>query len=476
VFLSAGPAPAYHLRTLFIMTRIRGCHKTLAALMCSILLAGCSTLPDTSGTLSRAEADRQSLSRWSQLDGDGTVAHLDELVTAPELDTLVREALEANPDLQQTLLSLRILQAEYRQTRAARLPDLDLTLSASREEDSDTTFSTGLSISWELDLWAKLEDDTSAAALDVAEQLALYQSARDTLVAEVMQGWLKLTNLQHTVDIETRRVAVLEENERLIVQRYRAGLNTLEELDNARSSTASARATLVSAQESLQQQQRALNVLLGRTRGQTIAATDYPEVGVPLADRPEQTLQRRPDLKAAWLAIEAAELRTRVAYKDMLPSLSLEAALTDSASSLSESLFRDPLWSLLGQLTAPLFRGGELKAAAEIAELNTAQAYQTYRETLLTAVQEVEDAIGLEKSLARQQAHTREALDSARRTYEQYQLKYRQGLVSLLDLLEVEQQLFDLELQLDNLTYQRLANRIDLGLALGLGTKESTPL
>lgn len=197
---------------------------------------------------------------------------------------------------------------------------------------------------------------------------------------------------------------------------------------------------------------------------------------LPLTDLPEQTLQRRPDLKAAYLAIEAAGFRTQVAYKDMLPTLRLEAALTDGGPSLSDALLRDPVWSLLGQLSAPLFRGGELRAAAQAAELTTAQRYQAFRETLLTAVQEVEDAIDQETSLARQQDHLQEALASARRTLDQYRQKYRTGLVSLLDLLEVQQQLYDLQAQLDDLTYQRLDNRIGLGLALGLGTKENGSL
>ena len=449
--------------------------QALVALLFPVLLTACSTVPDNRPNLIQAGEERRGLSSWSALDAGSRVSYLNDLISAPELDALVQEALAANPDLQQTLLSLQILQAQYRQTRAGQLPDADFTLAADREEDSDTSYSGALSVSWELDLWAKLADESHAAAKDVAEQLALYQAARDTLVAEVMQGWLSLINLQHRVLIESERVAVLEKNEQFIIQRYRAGLSALEDLDSARSATASARATLVSDQESLRQQQRALNLLLGRSQGQTLVTADYPAVLLPLADLPEQTLQRRPDLKAAWLAIEAAELRTRVAYKDMLPSLSLEAALTDAASSLSQSLLKDPLWSLLGQLSAPLFRGGELKAAADEAELSAAQSYQAYRETLLTAVQEVEDAIGQERSLQQQQLHTRQALDSARRTFDQYQTKYRQGLVSILDLLDVQQDLYDLEEQLDDLNYQRLNNRITLGLALGLGIKENNP-
>ncbi|NVD34383.1 efflux transporter outer membrane subunit [Marinobacter lutaoensis] len=448
----------------------------LPMLLCSLALAACSTIPDGSDYTARADADRHSLDHWSALDGARPAGYLDDLVQAPELDTLIREARAANPDLQQTLLSLKILQAEYRQTRAAQWPEADAGLSASREDDSGTDYTGSVSVSWELDLWARLADDTRAEARDVAEQLALYQAARDTLVAEVMQGWLKLIHLQHTLAIETERVAVLDRNEQLILQRYRAGLGTLEDLDTARTSAAKARATLASARAALRQQQRAMNVLLGRPEGRTLVASDYPDVLLPLTDLPEQTLQRRPDLKAAYLAIEAAGFRTQVAYKDMLPTLRLEAALTDGGPSLSDALLRDPVWSLLGQLSAPLFRGGELRAAAQAAELTTAQRYQAFRETLLTAVQEVEDAIDQETSLARQQDHLQEALASARRTLDQYRQKYRTGLVSLLDLLEVQQQLYDLQAQLDDLTYQRLDNRIGLGLALGLGTKENGSL
>ncbi|MCK2182749.1 TolC family protein, partial [Halomonas getboli] len=130
------------------------------------------------------------------------------------------------------------------------------------------------------------------------------------------------------------------------------------------------------------------------------------------------------------------------------------------------------LWSLLGQLTAPLFQGGQLKAAADIAELEGAHAYQAYRETLLEAVGEVQDAIGLETSLARRQADTAEALASARRSLAQYTERYRAGLVDLVDLLDVQQQTYDLEVSRNDLIESRLTNRIDLGLALGLGVSE----
>ena len=184
-----------------------------------------------------------------------------------------------------------------------------------------------------------------------------------------------------------------------------------------------------------------------------------------------QNLAGRPDLQQAFFNIEAESLRTDAAYKAMLPSFSLSASLKDMAETPSEALFANPLWSALGQVSAPLFQGGRLKTNAEIAELTTEQSYWAYQETLLTAVNEVENAIGQEGSLAEQQQHLQASLSSAKRSVVSYEEKYRQGLVDIFDLLTVQQQAYDVESQLTNTTYQRLLNRIDLGLALGLGVE-----
>jgi len=146
--------------------------------------------------------------------------------------------------------------------------------------------------------------------------------------------------------------------------------------DSARQSVATSRASLEAYRETLEQERRSLREMLGRTDADPIMVPDaFPEVIVPLADLPAQTLARRPDLKAAFLAIEAAHLRTDVAYKDLLPSISLQTSLQDIAENPSDALLTGPVWSLLGQLTAPLYRGGELRAAAEVAGYGAAEPH-----------------------------------------------------------------------------------------------------
>ncbi|MBY5931010.1 TolC family protein [Halomonas denitrificans] len=435
-----------------------------------LTLAGCSMIDEPTSYPDKTNALIAQVPDWSAAVGGSDVGSLNDLIASDALDQLVEKALQANPGLQQTLLTLRIRQTQLRQTGADRLPEVEAGFSASDSEDSASTYSGSVTVSWEADLWQKIADRTAAADQDVAQQAALYQAARDTLAADVMTSWLALIAQRHAITIQQQRLSTLESNESLILERYRSGLGNLEDLDSARSSTASARASLVEYQESLAQQQRALQTLLGEIpdSGEAVA-DDYPAVLTPLAELPSQSLRRRPDLIAAYHAVQAADYRTHAAYKDLLPSISLQAAIEDVADSPSQALLTDPVWSLLGQLTAPLFQGGELRAAADEAELETAQAYQAYRETLLEAVGEVEDALGLERSLALQQQHIANALDRQQSTLAQYQSSYRSGLVDILDLLSVQQQTYDLEAQLDDLNYQRLANRIDLGLALGLG-------
>ncbi|MDX2464005.1 MAG: TolC family protein [Porticoccus sp.] len=447
-----------------------GHYKRLFVASALLLSAACAPL-HSNEQAAAAKALTNSYTSWSyeQVDGQA-VNQLNDLISIDELQQLVDLALVNNPGLQQTTIALQIAYANQRVTAADRLPMASTSFSKNSTEDSDDNFNANLAISWELDLWQKLSDKVSASKMDIASTEAAYQAARDALAANVMRSWLEIILQRQLIVIENNRLQLLENNARMIMQRYRNGLGELEDLDNASASVASTRATLASYQQSLNQLQRSLRQLLGyqKNPAELPDNSTFPKVLQPLAVLPEQDLARRPDLQQAYYAIKAAQYRADVAYKDLLPSISLSAALNDVGSSASDALFTSPVWSLLGQITAPLFQGGKLKAQKEIAELTVEQQYWVYQETLLTAVTEVNNALGNEQSLEQQQLHINNALSNARRSATNYEAKYRQGLVDILDLLSVQQQVFDLQSQSIQITYSRLANRIDLGLALGL--------
>jgi NodT family efflux transporter outer membrane factor (OMF) lipoprotein len=445
-------------------------HKPL--LIAGLLsLSGCVTT-QTDDNLDRAKQETNAYTQWDIEQSQGQqVSYLTDLITDPNLDRLISQALKANPDLHRTILALQITKAQRRVTDADKLPSVSLDIDADSESDDGDSYGSSLDVSWELDLWDKLGDSSSAARLDVDASAINLQSARDSLAANVMRSYLSLARYQQLIEIETQRVALLTSNEAIIMQRYRSGLGDLEELDDARSSSASSRSSLVGYQQNLRTEQRTLSLLLGQKNTElTLPKLDaFPEVITPLAQLPEQDLGRRPDLKQAYAEIEAQQYRTQVAYKALLPSISLSASVSIDGDTPRDALIASPVWALLGSLTAPLFQGGQLRALAKVEELTTEQLYWTYQESLLNAVSEVEDALDQEQSLARQQQHLTEALASSQRSAANYKDKYRQGLVDMLDLLTVQQQSFDQQVNLVQTIYNRLANRVDLGLALGLG-------
>lgn len=444
----------------------------LSTALSFLALSACSTFSPKHDYVALPQQDLEQLESWQSLAESTEVTYLNDLFNSPAVDDLLQQAFADNPSLQQTLISLEIYQAQLQQTSAQQRPQISAVLSANKQENSDASYSSSVSISWQADIWGKLKDSSSAAQLDINEQQFLFNAAKNSLAASIMQSWLNLISQQRDNNIQQRRVDSLSKNEAFIIQRYRNGLGTLEDLDSSRSSLASAQATLVAKQESYQQQLRSLKTLVGQLSSLEVTIPeDFPSVKLSMTGIAQQDLANRPDLLAAYSAIEAANLRSKVAYKELLPSLSVEGMLENIASSPRDALFVSPVWSLLAQLTAPLYQGGELRAAAEIAELQTASDYQQYRETLLNAVTEVENAIGQEKSLNQQHHYIESALSSAENNLHQYQQNYRTGLVDILDLLSIQQQTYDLAAQLNSTTLELLSNRISLGLALGLEIK-----
>lgn len=445
-------------------------HRTIT-LIVTLGLFGCAGGPDQDYS-SQALQSVTKVTKWgNQSAGAEKITQLNELMNIPELDQLIDAAMASNPGLQQTLLALQVAYAERGIIASERMPGLNAALSASDDEDGGDTLSSSLTVSWELDLWHRLSDSRDAADKDIAASVQDVQASRDALAATIMRSWLQISAQKQLLGIEQRHLTLLEETESLILEKYRAGLGSLEDLDSAKTDSASTRATLAEYQELLAQYQRDLTLTLGQFNRQlsyTIPAA-FPQVLLPLASLPEQSIANRPDVKQALYTLQAEGLRTSAAYKARLPSLSLEAALAGSSTSFTDALITNPIWSLLGQVSAPLFDGGALKNQARQAELTEETAYWSYQSTLLNAANEVDNALGQEKALAAQQQHTETALASATRSYQNYLNKYQDGLVDIFDLLSVQESTFTIQSQLTEIQYNRLVNRINLGLALGLG-------
>ena len=475
---------------------------TVNSITLCILLSACTSTDDRALSESassstgnnvvwQSQARQQESAQTLLLNSDTRLTDIIDIRELPHLAGYIDEALSSNANLQQSLITLRKAQVAIDSAKADRNLNVDASFSASKSEttnssastssntnsstssnSSSPSYSASMNVSWELDLWQKISDGISAANFDAASARASYQSARDSLVANVVRSYIDVLTQQQLLNIEQSRLTVLENSEAVILKRYSTGLGSLDDLDTARTSSANTRATIAQYENALLTAKRTLAVLLGRQNqslNELNTQVNFPDVLLPLTTLPKQDLARRPDLQAAFYALKATEFEVDVAYKALLPSISLSASLSDNASTPSQALFTNPLWSLLGQMTAPLFQGGALRAQIEDAKLTSANAWWQYRETLLTAVQETQNALDSETALSARISHTNVALANAERSVSTIEGQYRQGLADILDLLSVYETRFNLQAQAVELHAQKLQNRIDLGLALGLG-------
>lgn len=474
---------------------------TVNSITLCILLSACASTDDRALSESaststgnkvvwQSQAQQQESTQTLLLNSDTALTDVIDMNELPDLAGYIDEALSSNASLQQSLITLKKAQVAIDSAKADSNLNVDVSFSASKSESTNSSASTNLNnssntsspsysasmnVSWELDLWQKISDGISAANLDAISARASYQSARDSLVANVIRSYIDILTQQQLLNIEQSRLMVLENNEAVILKRYSTGLGSLDDLDTARTSSANTRATIAQYENALLTAKRTLAVFLGR-QDQSLNELDtqvsFPDVLLPLTTLPKQDLARRPDLQAAFYALKATEFEVDVAYKALLPSISLSASFSDNASTPSQALFTNPLWSLLGQMTAPLFQGGALRAQVEDAKLTSANAWWQYRETLLTAVQETQNALDSETALSARISHTNVALANAERSVSNIEGQYRQGLADILDVLSVYDTRFNLQAQAVELNAQKLQNRIDLGLALGLGVSQ----
>ncbi|ATI02927.1 MULTISPECIES: TolC family protein [Cycloclasticus] len=449
--------------------------QSLGLFAISLVLNACANLGNKQLSESALNTTGQMVT-WQAQDATAEDAsQLTDLVdieAIPNLTNFIQEALNNNANLQQTLVTLRTAQVAIDVVEADQNVNLSAGNSASKAKNENSGYSNNLNISWELDLWQKISNGVSAANFQAASAEAAYQSARDSLVANVLREYINILSQQQLLNIERARLTVFKNNETVILNRYRTGLGSLDDLDTARTSSATIQATLAQYEYNLATARRTLAVLLGR-QDQSLTELDqtssFPDVLLPLANLPKQNLSRRPDLQAAYYTLKASEFEVDVAYKALLPSINLSAALSDSASSATDALFTNPLWSLLGQMTAPLFQGGALRAQVEIEKLASVNAWWLYQESLLNAVQETQTALDNERALTERKKYTSMAIDNAERSVKTIEGQYRQGLANILDLVSVYNSRFDLQSQLIQLQASQLQNRINLGLALGLG-------
>lgn len=447
-------------------------HK--AYLLTALVLTGCVSHP------SILDTKKEYVLTWSteQLKQPVDDNHqLLSLVNKPALSAFVKQALNDNYDLQATAIRLKQASLLNYQSQIARRPTANATLNATRQKSGgtlSTEYGVALNVSWELDVWGRLADGHYATQLDQQIQQLDYQAAKNSLAARIAQLWLQINYRQQVIAVEKKWLASLVNTEEVILASYEAGLNQIADLDAAKAATARVRVSLDNRQFQQERAWRSLALLNAkplteRDKHDLQLTATFPEISRTALTMPAEIVGSRPDLQAAYLKIRSADKKAAASYKELLPKFTLTASVSSNKPKLEQLLSGSPLWNLIGGITAPLFDRGRLKANAEIADLTTEIRYLEYQKTLQSAFNEIDNYMEQEASYLRQQIQLEQALAFSRSSQEYYQSRYQDGLSTILELLLAKRQAFQSHIELLQLQQQRLSNRIQLGLSLGMG-------
>lgn len=445
-----------------------------AMLLCLLTLSGCSTL-DSQQTFAQRKNEVLIPMNWQSSEeyiNTKFTNQLLSLINEESVSRLVQQSLIANYDLRATAVRLQQARLLQRQTDINTHPTLDVKYQSGRSKtgttSNDQTLSMGLN--WELDVWGRLADASDAAKATTKATELDYQYARNSLAGRLIQAWLDLGYRAQIIAVEERWVTSLINTEDIIREQVSDGSKEKADLDTARAETERIKATLSLRKYSQMVAILNLNILRGSSSNNIEDISILtPTVTTPPSMVPGAVIGSRPDLIAAYQRIVAADKNTAVAYKELLPKISLTASISRTGETMSKLLENSSAWSLIGGITAPLFNRDNIKNNAKIAELKAELSFLDYQQSLLNALTEVENAFNQEASLKEQQKHLQKAYEYSYASMRSYQYLYQDGTSDILSLLMAKQSVFQSKIQLLQTEQARFSNRITLGLALGMG-------
>lgn len=447
----------------------------------SLLTTGCGIYnqyerPD----LGRTETD--SLYRPEAApDTSSSIASLrwEELFTDPCLQSLIRRALTSNTDLQTAALRVKEAQATLTSSKLAYLPSLQLdpqgALSSFDGSKAQKTYTLGGSASWEVDLFGRLTNAKRGARAALLESEAYRQAMQTQVIATVADSYYTLLMLDEQVRVTAQTVESWREYVKALHALMNAGEADRATLSQAEASRLSAESSLLSLQRQVAEQENALCAFIGEVpRHIERSAQDrqqfpaHMSVGVPV-----ELLSRRPDVRQAEAALMQAFYATNSARSAFYPGITLSgsAGWTNSGGA---AITNPGAWLLqaVGSLVQPLFNRGQNIANLKIAKAQQEEALLAFRQSLLDAGQEVNNAL-IQWQTAREQIRLdKEQVRHLETTVSDTRLLMEHGTVNYLQVLTARQSLLSARLTLASDRYSEIQGVINLYHALGGGTDQ----
>ena len=471
------------------------------AIAVAALTAGCAVGPDYHRPSAEVPPSWQPEAPWHEA-APGDMALKGswwELFQDPELNPLVEKALAGNQNLRVATARLQQSQDQLTIARSALFPAVELSGSASRAKDSanrplaaysqpnqstvQNDFLLGPSVNYELDLFGRVRREVEGARASAQQAEADFENTRLILMATLVSDYYSLREIDAEMAVVRRSLDLQQGALKFVSSRHELGFATGLDLAQQEALLDSSAAQLELLQNQRDQLQHAIATLVGTAAPSfTLASsTDVrPIPALPLG-LPSDLLQRRPDVASAERAMAAANARIGVARAAYFPTIDLAPGLGVPSigweSNALASLFTAPsrLWSVGLSASQTLFDAGKTRANVRFADADYTAAVASYRQTVLTAMEEVENGITGLGSLERAEIQANASVRSAQRAFDIASERYRGGVDTYLDVITAEQTLLTNQRQAVQIQGQQFTTTVFLVKALGGGWSRPTP-
>jgi NodT family efflux transporter outer membrane factor (OMF) lipoprotein len=454
---------------------------TVACLSIALLAAGCASSMKTPYTAPSANVPAQ----WTYAGSAASTGSASRAGTDPwwknfqdpQLDALIDEALRRNNDLAAAAIRVRRAQLQAGLAEDRMTPSFnggaDLRVSRPLERGG-TSRSSGasLGVSYEVDLWNKLGSERDVARWEALATAQDREATALALVGTTATLYWQIGYLNQRIASGQESIAYAQRTLDLIEAQYRAGAVSGLERAQAQQSLASQRSSQSQLEQQLVEARNALTLLFdgqfaslpaAERLPQTLPATALPPVDAGL---PAELLGRRPDLRAAELRLRESVSNIDATRASYYPSLTLTGSLGTSSTALL-NLLQNPVLALGVGLSLPFLNRTQMDLDIKVSQAQYEENVVNFRQTLYTALRDVENALSARTQLAQQGALLEESLRAAREAERLNEIRYRAGSEPLKSWLDAQERRRAAEISLTNNRFDRLSNHVVLYQALG---------
>lgn len=396
----------------------------------------------------------------------------------PQLQTYIEMGLKNNRDLKLAVLKVAEARSQYRLQNSERYPQANSAFSLQYAGENTTKtsqeYSVGLDLNFELDFFGRLKNMSQAELQRYFATEAAQRSTHILLVSQIAERYLNEQLATQQLTIATKNLNSYLQSFNFMEQRVQSGKATLLELEQARSLIEVAKGSKAQRERELKQARHGLELLVGQYHlvATPVAATRSP-LKLTLPDNiPSSVLLKRPDILEAEYLLKAANADIGVARAAFFPSISLTGGLSNTSVELASLFSGATAWQFMPKIELPIFKGGKNKATLELSKIRKESSILQYEKVIQAAFKEVADALVARDTYTQQITAQKRYLQSQRIASQLANTLYANGVVSYIEILDAQRNVFAAEQMLLDLIQTQLMSEINLFIALGGGWKE----